>query len=77
MYIKLLKEPKNYGTVISFGDNDSPDYYFNKEDKCNFTVDTLYSLHTEGNKTNNVTGYAKCFKPKTTHIVRDWVTTIQ
>lgn len=77
MYVKIIKEPRSYNTVISFGDNDSPNYYFDKGDKCNFKVETLYSLHTEGNRTNNITGYAKCFKPtKPAIIVKDWVNTI-
>ena len=64
MFIDIIKQHKNYNTVISFGDNDSPDYYFGKEDKCNFTCETLLSLHTEGTRTNNITGYSKCFTPK-------------
>lgn len=76
MYRKILKQVKNYGTCISFGDDDNPGYYTKSEDVCNFTVDTLFSLHTRGNSTNNVTGYAKAFKPKTTNIVKDWISTI-
>lgn len=77
MFVDIVKQHKNYNTVISFGDNDSPDYYFNKEDKCNFTCETLLSLHTEGTRTNNITGYAKCFTPKTTNVINDWISTIQ
>ena len=77
MYRKILKEIRDYGTVISFGDDDNPGYYSKKEDVCNFTVETLYSLHTRGNSTTNVTGYAKMFKPtRKTEIVKDWVNTI-
>jgi len=77
MYRKILKETRNYGTVISFGDDDNPGYYTKSEDVCNFTCETLFSLHTKGNSTSNVTGYAKAFKPTIkTEIVRDWINTI-
>jgi hypothetical protein len=76
MYRKILKEVRDYGTIISFGDDDNPGYYTKTEDVCNFTCETLFSLHTKGNSTTNVTGYARCFKPKTTTIVKDWINTI-
>lgn len=77
MYKAIVEQPKSYGTVISFGDNDSPQGYNDcKIINPGFTVDTLYSLHTD-NTTSAVTGYAKAFKPKTTHIVKDWVNTIE
>jgi hypothetical protein len=76
MFKEILKTAKEYNTVISFGDNDSPGYYM-KEKDWNFKINTLYSLHTEGEKTNNVTGYSKGFKPKTTHIVKNWISTIK
>jgi len=69
------KEHKEYNTVISFGDNDNPGYYASRGDKCNFKVQTLYSLHTDKNS-DNVTGYAKSFTPKTTIKVRNWINTI-
>jgi hypothetical protein len=78
MYRELLKVNKNYNTCISFGDDDNPGWYLRGENeiKCNYTIETLYSLHTKGDKTSNVTGYAAIFKPKTTHIVKDWISTI-
>lgn len=79
MYAEIVKEVKEYNTVISFGDDDSPSgygYYGINSLKNNFKCEFLYSLHTKGNKTSNITGYAKSFEPKTTHIVRDWITTI-
>lgn len=76
MYKEIVKQSKEYGTVISFGDNDCPG--INKGDKnMNFKVHTLYSLHTEGNRTSNITGYARGFDPVETHIVKDWISTIQ
>lgn len=77
MYRAIVKQNKDYNTVISFGDNDNPGSYSPGEAVCNFKVQTLYSLHTEGNSTSNVTGYARWFKPKETHIVKDWITTIK
>lgn len=77
MFVDIVKQTKNYNTVISFGDNDSPDYYFDKNSKCNFTCETLLSLHTEGHRTNNLTGFSKCFTPKTTEIIKDWLSTIK
>jgi len=76
MYKEIVKQPKEYGTVISFGDNDCPG--IEKGDKdMNFKVHTLYSLHTEGNRTSNITGYARGFDPVETFIVKDWISTIQ
>lgn len=76
MYKEIVKQSKEYGTVISFGDNDCPG--IEKGDKnMNFKVHTLYSLHTEGNRTSNITGYARGFDPIETHIVKDWISTIQ
>lgn len=76
MYKEIVKQSKEYGTVISFGDNDCPG--IEKGDKnMNFKVHTLYSLHTEGNRTSNITGYARGFDPVETHIVKDWISTIQ
>lgn len=72
MFRKIMKMEKDYNTCISFGDDDHPGYKIDS----NFTIDTLYSLHTNKHS-DNVTGYAKHFKPNTTHIVRDWVNTIQ
>jgi len=76
MYKEIVKQSKEYGTVISFGDNDCPG--INKGDKnMNFKVHTLYSLHTEGNRTSNITGYARGFDPVETFVVKDWISTIQ
>ena len=72
MYAEIVKEPKEYGVVISFGDNDSPGV---DEKECKFKCDTLHSLHTE-KSSDNITGYAKCFKPKTTHKVKNWIQTV-
>lgn len=75
MYKEILKQNKEYATVISFGDNDRPGIYKGDKD-MNFKVHTLYSLHTEGNRTSNITGYAQCFDPKEIHIVKNWISTI-
>lgn len=74
MYRAIVKEHRKYQTVISFGDNDNPGTQ-SSTDKCNFTVDTLYSLHTE-ESSNNLTGYCRWLKPKTTIKVKDWLVTI-
>lgn len=77
MYKEIVKQSKEYGTVISFGDNDCPGIYAGDKN-VNFKVHTVYSLHTEGNRTNNITGYAQCFTPQVpTIIVKDWISTIQ
>ena len=75
MYKELIKEPKEYNTVICFGDNDSPQGCVG-DIICNFKVETLYSLHTEGASSSNLAGYCRAFKPKTTHKVTDWVNSI-
>lgn len=76
MYKEIVKQSKEYGTVISFGDNDCPG--IEKGDKnMNFKVHTLYSLHTEGNRNTNITGYARGFDPVETFVVKDWISTIQ
>ena len=75
MYRKIVKEKRDYNTVISFGDDDNPGA-FDRSTECNFTVETLFSLHTKGQHTNNITGYARWFKPRTTHIVKDWISTL-
>ena len=79
MYRAIIKQSKEYNTVISFGDDDSPGQYDSSTNstECNFKVHTLYSLHTNGNDTNNVTGYSKWLKPEVTHIVKDWITTVE
>jgi len=74
MFKEIIGKYKEYNTVISFGDDDSPGV--EKEDKlCNFKVETLYSLHTQ-KTSDNITGYARCFDPKETHKVKDWINTI-
>lgn len=73
MYKAIVKEPRHYNTAISFGDDDCPSV--DKED-CNVKVEILYSLHTE-TRSSNITGFAKCFTPKETHKVKDWITTIE
>jgi len=71
----LLKEEKKYNTIICFGDDDHPVAFgANAKDVCNVTCETLYSLHTRGTK--DLAGYCRCFKPKVTNKVADWVTTI-
>ena len=81
MFFNIVKEYRDYNTVISFGDDDNPgnyqNYGENKEEQCNFKCEILYSLHTKGNKTQNITGYSRWLRPtKQTHIVKDWITTI-
>lgn len=79
MYKAIVEEPKEYNTVICFGDDDCP-AGFSKECTAKLTprfrINTLYSLHTDS-RSENVTGYSKNFKPTTTHKVRDWVNTIK
>lgn len=76
MFRAIMKNSKDYGTVISFGDNDNPGYRYS-EDVCNVTCETIISLHTEGSKTSNITGYARHLKPtKETKIIQDWINTI-
>lgn len=76
MYAEIISKEKDYNTVIAFGDNDNPEYYIGvNKIKCNFKVETLYSLHT--NKlTENIVGYARAFSPKTTIKVKDWLETV-
>jgi hypothetical protein len=78
MYRKIVKEFKEYNTIISMGDDDNPGNFdrTSKSTECNFTCETLYSLHT--NQVERVTGYAKWFKPKKeTIFIKDWICTIQ
>lgn len=77
MYKAIVEVPRDYNTCICFGDNDSPMGYSD----CNtinnrFTVETLYSLHTDTKKSDKLTGYCKVFKPKNTIKVKDWVITL-
>ena len=74
MFWDIIKEPKVYNTIISFGDNDNPMYY-STLNKCNFKCETLYSLHTD-KRSNEITGYSRPFKPKNVHKVQNWITTI-
>lgn len=48
MYNRIIKEHKQYNTVICFGDDDSPSRFGGSQSaECNFKVETLYSLHTK------------------------------
>lgn len=77
MFAKIISEQKHYNTVLAFGDDDNPEYYLGKYDiTCNIKAETVYSLHTN-KKSKNVVGYARCFKPKTTNLVTDWIETIE
>lgn len=79
MYRRIVKEHKHYNNVISFGDDDSPSA-FDRESKdleCNFKCEILYSLHTNGKNTKNITGYAKAIAAKNTVLIDDWISTIQ
>lgn len=77
MFKKIVQEVKHYGTVICFGDDDSPSGYINEGGlNPGFTVETLYSLHTESNK-GRLAGYCKCFTPKQTHQVSGWINSIE
>lgn len=80
MYKEIVEKYKEYNTVICFGDDDCP-VRFSKgsgsgELVPKFKINTLYSLHTNSS-TENITGYSKYLKAKTTHIVKDWVNTIK
>lgn len=80
MFSEIVKEHKHYNTVICFGDNDNPGSYgASAEFPCNFTCETLYSLHTQCKNPDNynVAGYSRCLKPNETFKVKDWVTTIE
>lgn len=78
MFKAIVEQPRHYNTLICFGDDDSPAMYssIKGELKPGFTIETLYSLHTKGDKTENLTGYCKCFKPKTTIKVKNWIQSI-
>jgi hypothetical protein len=76
MYKEIVKEHKEYNTVISFGDDDSPAGFSGCTIKeCNFKCETLYTLHTE-KSSDNVTGYAKALEPKTTIKVKNWISSV-
>lgn len=76
MYKEIVKAHKEYNTVISFGDDDSPAGYSGaKIEICNFKCETLYTLHTD-KRSDNVTGYAKALEPKTTIKVKDWISSV-
>lgn len=80
MYKAIVEKEKIYNTVIAFGDNDSPTAYIDNSRRytlnSKFKINTIYSLHTD-NQSSNVVGYAKYLKAETTHLVKDWVTTIE
>lgn len=75
MFWNIIKTPKVYNTVISFGDDDSPMYY-RQENKCNFKCETLYSLHTD-KRSHDITGYSRPLNPKNTIKVQGWLNTIK
>ena len=78
MFRKILNEVRDYNSVICFGDNDHPSGFDRSSEniKCNFTCETLYSLHTSS--TSELAGYCRVLKPtRTTIKVQDWVTTIK
>lgn len=80
MYKAIVEEPKEYNTVICFGDDDCP-AGFSKECKDGglvprFKIHTLYSLHTDS-RSENITGYSKNFKPEVVIKVKDWVNSIE
>lgn len=73
---RIVEQHKEYNTCISFGDDDSPQAFSKVgELKPNFQIETLYSLHTKKDS-DDLTGYCKCFKPKTTIKIKDWVQTV-
>lgn len=72
MFREIIKETKEYNTVICFGDDDCPGTIDVKDVK--FKVETLYSLHTSSSFA--LAGYSRCFSPKNTHNVTDWVKTL-
>lgn len=76
MFREIMKEHRDYGTVISFGDDDNPGNYLTEHAECNFTCENLYSFHTD-KYSNNITGYARWLKPtnKTVRIT-NWIDTI-
>jgi len=78
MFRKILNEVRDYNSVICFGDDDNPGGFDRSSEniKCNFTCETLYSLHTSS--TSRLAGYCRVLKPtRTTIHVKDWVTTIK
>lgn len=80
MYKAIVEKEKVYNTVIAFGDNDSPSAYSGNSSTYTlnpkFKVNTIYSLHTDKHS-SNVVGYAKYLKAGVTHLVKDWVNTIE
>lgn len=82
-FVKLLKEPRKYKTVIAFGDNDQPGYpwqtgcreisYEQGKKLCKWEVSEIISFHTHDH--TSIAGYARFFdvpKGKITHI-ENWV----
>ena len=78
MYKAIVEEEREYGTVIAFGDDDSPEQY-SSVGKLNpkFKIENIYSLHTKGKNTTNLVGYVKYLEAKTVNKVSDWVNTIK
>jgi len=76
MYKAIVEEPREYNTVIAFGDNDAPDRYMNGGLDPKFKIKTIYSLHTDKND-EQVVGYARFLKADTVHKVKGWVNTIE
>jgi len=78
MYKKILNQHEEYNVVVSFGDDDNPGAFDSSSEnvKCNFKVETLYSLHTKGGRTGNITGYARCLTPNKVIKVKDWISSI-
>jgi len=76
-YWEIVKQPKTYGHVIAFGDDDCPNSFVGStKNVSNFEIENITSLHTKKGS-SNVVGYAKHLnstnKPV---IVSDWVNSI-
>jgi hypothetical protein len=77
MYRAIVKEHRDYGTIISFGDGDNPGSFdkSTNEEICNFKCETLYNLHTSND--SEITGYSRWMKPTLkTEMVKGWISTI-
>jgi hypothetical protein len=86
-FLKLIREPESYGTVICFGDNHHPGMQWNNswnrkgvrsidpeegKEKCVWEVDKIISFHTTSNV--SLAGYAAWFTCDDTTYIKDWVT---
>lgn len=78
-FMEIMKQTKEYNTIIAFGDNHNPCQRWNgnypleleeAKSMCKWKVNKLISGHVDSNE--KISGYAILFEPFETEILQDW-----